>query len=111
MGEVNRLSPKAKKWIEDPDLLVSPISILEMDFLHEIGRLLVRSSTVIRSLEEEIGLKVADDPFLDIVSEAGGMSWTRDPFDRLIVAHAKLRGLSLVSKDTVIRKHYTRCIW
>lgn len=110
-GELERLSPKVKEILEEADLLVSPISLLEMDFLHEIGRLTVRGATIIRSLEEEIGLKVPSDPFLDVISEASGISWTRDPFDRLIVAHAKLRGSSLLTKDRTLRKHYARCVW
>jgi PIN domain nuclease of toxin-antitoxin system len=36
--------------------------------------------------------------------------WTRDPFDRLIVANAK--GFAwLISADEAIRKHYPRAVW
>lgn len=38
-------------------------------------------------------------------------SWTRDPFDRLIVANAKAAGAPLITKDERIRKHYRRAIW
>ncbi len=38
--------------------------------------------------------------------------WTRDPFDRLIVAHAKASGLApLITSDEKIRLHYPRAIW
>ncbi len=30
------------------------------------------------------------------------LGWTRDPFDRLLVAHAQLRGFKLATSDAVI---------
>ena len=38
-------------------------------------------------------------------------SWTRDPFDRIIVAQAALRRTSLITKDAVIRADYNRALW
>jgi PIN domain nuclease of toxin-antitoxin system len=38
--------------------------------------------------------------------------WTRDPFDRLIVANAKANGFAwLISADEHIRNHYPRAVW
>ncbi len=37
--------------------------------------------------------------------------WTRDPFDRLIVANAKAANASLVTKDERILKNYSRAVW
>lgn len=110
-GEVKRLSDKSQNVIEEADLFVSPISILEIDFLHEIGRIRVRSGVVLDSLSESIELKVASDSFMDVIKEAGHVTWTRDPFDRLLVAHARLRGIPLVTKDRTLRRHYSRCLW
>ena len=50
-------------------------------------------------------------PFRDVAMEALQEKWTRDPFDRLIVANAKAAGAPLVTKDEHIRKHYRRAIW
>jgi PIN domain nuclease of toxin-antitoxin system len=36
--------------------------------------------------------------------EAAELSWTRDPFDRLIVAHARLRGWKLATGDERLLK-------
>jgi PIN domain nuclease of toxin-antitoxin system len=30
------------------------------------------------------------------------LSWTRDPFDRLLAAHARLRGWKLATADTLL---------
>jgi PIN domain nuclease of toxin-antitoxin system len=34
------------------------------------------------------------------VEQAWSLSWARDPFDRLIVAHARLRGWKLATADS-----------
>jgi PIN domain nuclease of toxin-antitoxin system len=38
-------------------------------------------------------------------------SWTRDPFDRLIVGQASANGAVLVTKDAGIRQNYKQSIW
>ena len=38
-------------------------------------------------------------------------SWTRDPFDRMIVAQAALREAPLLTKDRVLHEHYDRAVW
>ena len=45
------------------------------------------------------------------VEAAERLSWTRDPFDRLIVAQASLAGAPLVTKDRMIRKHFAKAAW
>ena len=53
-----------------------------------------------------------DIPFATIASAALDEKWTRDPFDRLIVANAKANGFAwLISADEAIRKHYPRTVW
>lgn len=110
-GENERLSDKAKKTIEGATLLASPISILEIDFLHEVKKIAVKGQTVLQALEETMGLGIPNDSYFDVITEAGHVSWTRDPFDRLLVAHARLRGIPLLTKDAVLREHYGRCVW
>jgi PIN domain nuclease of toxin-antitoxin system len=44
-----------------------------------------------------------DDPdAIGWFEQAAEESWTRDPFDRLIAAHARLRGFRLASGDAAI---------
>ena len=40
-----------------------------------------------------------------------GITWTRDPFDRIIVAQAKIRNSALVTRDREIRLHYSKAVW
>jgi PIN domain nuclease of toxin-antitoxin system len=55
---------------------------------------------------------VCDKPFQEVTAVAYGENWTRDPFDRMIVAQAKSNGLSpLISSDEKIKQHYINAIW
>jgi PIN domain nuclease of toxin-antitoxin system len=38
-------------------------------------------------------------------------TWGRDPFDRLIVAQAKVNEVVLVTKDETIRSNYGLAVW
>jgi PIN domain nuclease of toxin-antitoxin system len=38
-------------------------------------------------------------------------TWTRDPFDRIIVAQARLRGAPLLTKDRTIQTHHAEAFW
>lgn len=38
--------------------------------------------------------------------------WTRDAFDRIIIANAKANGLAyLISADQQVARHYPRTVW
>ena len=110
-GETNKLSAAARHAVEECEILASPATVLETELLHEIGRTRQTASMIFSTLATDIGLRVCPLPFRDIVNQALKESWTRDPFDRLIVANAKAAGAALVTKDERIRKHYARAVW
>jgi PIN domain nuclease of toxin-antitoxin system len=110
-GEGHRLSSAATERIRDEELLVSPAVVLELQLLHEIGRLRAVALRVIERLSSEIGLAVCGLPFTSVLEQAVKQSWTRDPFDRLIVAQASANDAALVTKDGEIRGNYKRSIW
>jgi PIN domain nuclease of toxin-antitoxin system len=110
-GETRRLSDPAREQIERNELCVSPVVLLELAYLRELGRITADSTLIVATLEQSIGLALCDLPFSRVVVESLEQRWTRDPFDRLIVAQAKARGASLITKDRVIRKHYAKAVW
>jgi len=110
-GDVEELGAAARKSIEENDLLISAAVLLELEFLHEIGRLQPGAANVAATLAEAIGLRVCDLPFRTVVEHALKESWGRDPFDRLIVANAKARRAPLVTKDERVRRHFAATIW
>ncbi len=110
-GEIEKLGESARREIERHDLMVSPAAILELEYLHEIGRLEPSATKLMSALATELRTKVCEIPFHQIVEHALREKWSRDPFDRLIVAHAKAGNAALISKDENIRRHYRRAIW
>jgi PIN domain nuclease of toxin-antitoxin system len=93
------------------ELLLSPMVLLELQYLFEIGRLTVAPGTIVDALRRAAPLRMCDLPFADVAHAALRETWTRDPFDRIIVAHARLREMALITKDRAIREHYERAIW
>ncbi len=84
---------------------------LELEYLFETGRTSEPARTVLQALGRDIGLRLCDLPFADLAGAAMRQSWTRDLFDRIIVAQAALRRPSLNTKDANIRTHYDRALW
>ena len=105
------LSETARDAVERGQLAVSPIVDLELQLLYEIGRILKGPETVLTTLAGEIGLHVAATAIPEVVAAARRLDWTRDPFDRLIVAGASLAAARLVTKDRLIRRHHASALW
>lgn len=101
-----QFSERALALIEDRQLVVSPIVELELTYLFEIGRITTPPSTVIDGLAQRIGLITSDVSTQAAVTAATALTWTRDPFDRLIVGDASAAACELLTKDRSIRDHY-----
>ena len=110
-GRVEQIPERARNAIRENELLISPMVLLELQYLHEIGRVSELPGAVIEALEEELGLRMCEVPFSQVARRALEQSFTRDPFDRLIVSQAALRGLPLVTKDRMIHENYSESIW
>jgi PIN domain nuclease of toxin-antitoxin system len=111
-GDLHRITPAAMNSIRSSRLLVSPMVALELAYLHEILRLTVTAQDVLLKLKAELDVEMCDSSFPDIINIAVNEKWTRDPFDRIIVSHAKASGLSpLISSDEMIRKNYIKTVW
>jgi len=110
-GETDKISNKALELIEECELLISPMVVLELEFLHEIGRLNYTHDEILSSLSESIDLKVCSFSFATVAKESTKHSWTRDPFDRLIVANAICNKSLLITRDRKIRENYAKATW
>lgn len=110
-GELDSFSKHALKLIEENDIIISPMVILELTYLHETKRLTKTSQIIINELENKIGLNICDAPFDFVINKALNLDWTRDPFDRLIVANAICNHAKLLTKDKIIRKHCKSAVW
>ena len=77
--------------------------LLELQFLIEAGRIRLREGTLEHLAEDDRWL-LDDPPAAAWFRRAIDLSWTRDPFDRLLVAHARYRGWRLATADTTLLK-------
>jgi PIN domain nuclease of toxin-antitoxin system len=111
IGQVEALSARSIAAIEQHQPVISPIVQLELDYLHEIGRLIVGGGDIVADLSRRIGLRVSDVALDALVPVAAALSWTRDPFDRLIVADALVVGAALVTRDRLIHDHTQVAVW
>lgn len=107
-----RLTPQGVRAVEEAEqLLISPMVELELTYLHEIARINCTALAILDSLRRDIGLETCKQPFAAVVGAALTLNWTRDPFDRIIVAQAAHRDSPLLTADQNIREHYSAAVW
>lgn len=80
-------------------LYLSPASVLEIQFLVEAGRVRLARGMTAAALGRDERWRVDDPPAVRWFAAACEVPPTRDPFDRLIAAHARLRGWKLATAD------------
>jgi PIN domain nuclease of toxin-antitoxin system len=84
-------------------LYISPATLLELQFLSEAGRVkLPKGDAQAMALDDRWALD--DPPAASWFAAALDLSWTRDPFDRLLAAHARSRGWRLATADGTLLK-------
>ena len=110
-GLLEKFSQSIQTILNENEILISPIVRLELAYLYEIERVKEPAHGIVADLADRIGLRVCEKDFNAIVSQAIKLTWTRDPFDRLIVANAALNDNILVSKDQNILEQYAHARW
>lgn len=107
-----RLTTRGAEAIDSADaILVSPIVELELAYLYEIGRVTCDPAVIMDTLRRDLELDACRLPFPSVVGVAVGQAWTRDPFDRLIVAQAAHGQSSLLTADRAMLQHYGQAFW
>ena len=105
-GQMSKIGRRARRRLESSRPRVSPIVRMELDMLYEIGRTSRSGRDLLAHLARTTGLRLDDAPFADVAEAAGEQTWTRDPFDRLIVAQAALSATPLLTADRSVLDHY-----
>jgi PIN domain nuclease of toxin-antitoxin system len=110
-GETRLFTPMSMRMLDKSDIALSPAVLLEMQFLKEIGKISFKVDSFLRVMQAELGIRLCDRPFASVVMSSVELSWTRDPFDRLIVAQAVASQATLITKDRRILEHYPHAVW
>ena len=106
-----RLPQTGRALIDRHEPRVSPLVALELEYLHEVGRARDPVPTMLAALRQSIGLQMEDVSLAELVHAAQSLSWTRDPFDRLIAAHAIVADAPLLTADKTIRANLPLAAW
>ena len=110
-GSVDNFSPNVAKLLDNEPLAISPFVLLELKFLEEVGKITGGISTLQNIITNDLAVSIEDRSLLELTTKALSYSWTRDPFDRMIVAQAALDGAKLITRDRNIRKNFKDADW
>jgi PIN domain nuclease of toxin-antitoxin system len=97
---------------DDAELLVSAASVWEMAIKASLGRLRL-PAPVDAYMAEKIaeGYQMAPVTWAHTAAVQQLPLHHRDPFDRLLVAHARAERYRLVTRDRVFRKYGVDVVW
>jgi PIN domain nuclease of toxin-antitoxin system len=109
-GDLSWLSKHAQRAIETGDIRISPMVMLELQYLREVHRLKMPPDHLLSELNKVIEVDVCSIPFPRLITAAASETWTRDPFDRIITAHARLADAALITADEDILKAYKKAL-
>jgi PIN domain nuclease of toxin-antitoxin system len=110
-GADRRIPGAVRELIESEEPFVSPIVELELTYLHEVGRVTEPAAAPLGALRRTIGLQIADVSTAALVQAATELTWTRDPFDRLIAAQAVVADAPLITADRTILANLPQATW
>jgi len=83
-------------------LYASPASLLEIQMLLETGRVRLRGAATVAQIVRDDRWLLDDPSAAAWFERTLAIGWTRDPFDRLLVAHAALRSWRLATGDEAL---------
>ncbi len=110
-GRTDLFPDRARDLLENEELIVSPMVRLELQYLFEVGKTTQPAEAVMAALHRQLDVRFCGLSFDSVTNAAATLDFTRDPFDRLIVAQADVAEAPLVSKDRGIRAAYPRAVW
>jgi PIN domain nuclease of toxin-antitoxin system len=110
-GQFHRMPPGLVACLDRSPVIASPMALLELTYLHEIGRLTVSADEIVEMLRRGIDFRVAEQSFPTVAARAVRLTWTRNPFDRLIAASALIDDLPLFTADTTLLANCAVARW
>jgi PIN domain nuclease of toxin-antitoxin system len=110
-GLLDKFSQPVKTLLNENEILISPIVRLELQYLYEIERVKDPAYVIVTDLFDRLGMRICDKDFNAVINQAITIPWTRDLFDRVIVAQTQLNDSILITKDQNILDHYAHARW
>lgn len=114
-SDPNKLSPRSLALCEDPanDLFLSVASLWEIQIKHQLGKIILRAPIQRLLADQQASNGISLLPIqANHVFEVGTLPQLHsDPFDRILIAQARIEGLRLISHDAAIRKYPIAVEW
>ena len=86
---------------------ISPVSLLEIQFLAEVGRVEGSGRAFEEAISKDSRFLVDEVPLAALIRHAFDLTWTLDPFDRLLAAHSTARRLPLCTLGGNLLRHHS----
>lgn len=105
------MSGAARAAMQQPEaeLFVSAVTAFELSDLQSRGR--VAMTEPISAVAAVLGFTMIDYPAESWVIAASLPRLHRDPVDRMMIAHAIIADLTLVTADKTIRRYPVKTLW
>ena len=87
-----------------PSLRLSPVSLLEISFLVEVGKIELIAGRSVAEIADDARWQLDSPSSGRLFTAALDLDWTRDPFDRLLVAHARYRRWRFATGDRQLQR-------
>ena len=107
-GQPQKLSRAARRLLDDPDarLWFSAVSLWEVAIKHSLGRQDFRAEPIrLRRGLLDNGWRELVVSSEHAVATLGLPPLHKDPFDRMLLAQARVEGLSLVTSDELVARY------
>lgn len=108
---LRKFSEEVVSIMAESDLYFSASSLFELEYIYLKKRIIVSPDALIGRLTNEIDLLESQSSLSEVVRHSRNLSWTKDPFDRLIVGDAMALGAQLVTSDRLILQNFNQAIW
>lgn len=96
------------------EVCYSSVSIWEIAIKHSIGKLVISPSEAIEYANKqrftELPLEAAHAASIIEVKYSEELALHKDPFDRILIAQAKMEGMTLVTADKKMANYSESCI-
>jgi len=115
LTDVTRLSDRARTLLEDPTnrVLVSAVSAWEVAIKVAQGRLIlpVPPTQLLDVVTRQLRMEALPITFEHAVAAAALPRIHGDPFDRLLVAQARVLAIPIITADPAISRYEVETIW
>ena len=110
-----RLSSEALQLCQDQEntLVLSTVSIWEMQSKHQLGRLKLKLPlhNIVKAQQKNNGLEILPIIPVHVFALASLPLYHNDPFDRLIIAQARVENAVLLSCDPAVQQYPVDIVW